>query len=203
MSFSELPAEAVINNTIAALRNNNIEAFLVETKEDAKRKVLELLPEGAEVFSMTSITLEQAGIAKEINESGKFKSVRNQLNGMDRKTEAREMQRLGASPDWTVGSVQAVTEDGHVLIASGTGSQLPAYAYAAGHVIWVIGAQKIVKDLDMGMRRVYEHALPLESERAKKAYGVPGSSVNKLLILNKEAAPGRITIIVANEILGY
>ena len=176
---------------------------MVQTKEDAKRKVLELLPDGAEVFTMASVTLEQTGIAGEIQESGRYKSVRNELNKMDRKTQGREMQKLGAAPDWTIGSVHAVTEDGHVLVASNTGSQIPAYAFASGHVIWVIGVQKIVKDLDMGMRRIYEHTLPLESERAKKAYGVPGSAVNKLLIVNKEVTLGRITLIAVNEVLGY
>lgn len=203
MSFSELPSEIVINNTIAALRNNNIDAFLVESKDDAKRKVLELLPEGAEVFSMTSVTLEQIGISQGINESGRYLSVRNKLNSMDRKTESRQMQKIGAAPDWAIGSAQAVTEDGQILIASATGSQIPSYAFAAGHVVWVIGAQKIVKDMEMAMRRLYEHVLPLESERAKKAYGVTNSEVNKLLIVNKETTPRRVTIIIVNEILGY
>ncbi len=99
--------------------------------------------------------------------------------------------------------MHAVTEDGKVLIASNSGSQLPAYAYGSGHVIWVVGAQKIVKNLDEGIKRIYEHSLPLESERARKAYGVPGSAVNKLLIINKEIIPGRITMILTKEKLGF
>ena len=66
---------------------------------------------------------------------------------MDRTTQARERAKLGATPDLAIGSVHAVTEDGHVLIASNTGSQLPAYVYAAGKVIWVVGAQKIIKNI--------------------------------------------------------
>jgi hypothetical protein len=122
---------------------------------------------------------------------------------MDRKTQGSEMQKLGAAPDWVVGSVNAVTQDGHVLIASNTGSQIPAYAFGSGRVIWIVGAQKIVKDVETGTRRIYEHVLPLESDRAKKAYGVPGSAVNKLLIFNREAQPGRVTMILVNEVLGY
>ena len=122
---------------------------------------------------------------------------------LDKKTEGSKMQKLGAAPDWVVGSVHAVTQDGHVLIASNTGSQLPAYAYGSGRVIWIVGAQKIVKDIDEGTRRVYEYVLPLESERAKKAYGAPGSAVNKLLVFNREAQPGRVTMIIVNEVLGY
>jgi len=121
---------------------------------------------------------------------------------MDRKTQGLEMQKLGAAPEWAVGSVHAVTEDGKVIIASASGSQLPSYAYGSSHVVWVVGSQKIVKDLDEGMKRVREYVLPLESERAMKAYGQP-SSINKLLILNKEANPGRITMVIVKEKLGF
>lgn len=113
------------------------------------------------------------------------------------------MQRLGATPEWVLGSVHAVTETGEALIASNTGSQLPAYAFGVGKVIWVVGTQKIVKDREEGLGRIYEHSLPLESERAKKAYGVPGSAVNKILIVNREVQPGRITMILVNERLGF
>ncbi len=203
MTFNTLPSQTTIQNTIAALRNNNIEAFLVQTKEEASHKVIEILPENSEVLTMTSETLEQIEVVKEINESGHFNSVRNELMKMDRKIQGAEMQKLGAAPLWVVGSVHAVTEDGHVLVASNSGSQLPAYSYGSSHVVWVVGAQKIVKDLDEGMRRVYEHTLPLESERAKKAYGVSASAVNKLLIFNRESQPGRVTMIIVNEVLGF
>ena len=84
---------------------------------------------------------------------------------MDRETQGREMQRLGAAPDYIVGSVHAITDDGIMLVASGTGSQLGAYAYAAGKVILVVGHQKLVTDLREARRRVVEYALPREFVR--------------------------------------
>lgn len=203
MSFDDIPNHAVIENTIAALRNNNIEAFLVQNGEEAKRKVLELIPDNAEVMNMTSVTLDTIGVSDEILKNTGLDAVRNQYAKMDPKKDGRRMRELGAAPDWVVGSVHAVTEDGHVLIASNTGSQLPAYAYGGGRVIWVVGAQKIVKDIEEGTRRIYEYVLPLEGERAKKAYGAPGSAVNKLLIFNREVQPGRVTMIIVNEKLGF
>ena len=113
------------------------------------------------------------------------------------------MQQLGAAPDWAVGSVHALTQEGEALIASATGSQLPAYAYGASHVIWVVGTQKIVGNLEEGMRRIHEYTLPLESERARKAYGVPGSAVNKMLIVRGEVNKERITVIMVREKLGF
>ena len=72
----------------------------------------------------------------------------------------------------------------------------------AGHVILVIGAQKIVPDFDTGLRRIYEYCFPLEDRRARQAYGVP-SGVNNVLVINKAIAPGRITAILVNEPLGF
>lgn len=202
--WDELASDKIIQNTISALQRNGIEALVVSNSEEAKKKVLGLIPQGSEVMTMTSTTLDSVGLSEEINKAGgTFKPIKDKLYAMDRKTQGQEMNRLGAAPQFAVGSVHAVTEDGHVLIASNTGSQLPAYAYGALHAIWVVGAQKIVKNTDEGIKRIHEHSLPLESERAKKAYGVAGSAVNKILIVNKEVQPGRITMIFVKEKLGF
>lgn len=200
--WDNLANEQTINNTINSLKVNGIEAMVVENGQKAKEKVLEMIPKGAEVMNMSSVTLDTLGLDKEINESGNFEAVKAKLVKMDRKTQSVEMQKLGAAPVWTIGSVHAVTEDGKLLIASNSGSQLGVYAYASTHVIWVVGTQKIVKNVDEGIKRIYEYVLPMESERAKKAYGV-GSNMSKLLIINKEIVPGRLTIIFVKEKLGF
>ena len=202
--WDRLADEKTIENTVAAVKANGIDAQVAENRQEAKRKVLELIPESSEAMTMTSVTLDIIGLSEEINKAdSRFRPLRDKLYAMDRNTQVQEMNRLGAAPEFVVGSVHAVTEDGHVLIASNTGSQLPAYSFGALHVIWVVGAQKIVKNTDEGIKRIYEHSLPLESERAKKAYGVPGSAVNKVLIINKEVQPGRIKLILVKEKLGF
>ena len=112
------------------------------------------------------------------------------------------MAKLGAAPDYVVASVHAITLDGHLLIASNTGSQISSEAYAAGKVIFVAGTQKIVKDIQEGIKRIYEYSYPLEDERAQKAYGIH-SGVNKILIINKEIMPERTTVILVKENLGF
>lgn len=189
-----------VNKAIEALKANGITAVVAKDSNDAKSIVLGMIPKDASVMTMTSVTLDQTGIAQEINESGNFSSARTKLNATE---DANEKKVIANIPDYVVGSVHAVTEDGKVLIASNTGSQLPAYVYTADHVIWVVGTQKIVDNLDEGMKRLYDYVLPLESERAKKAYGVPGSFISKLLIINKEINPDRIKIVFVPEKLGY
>lgn len=197
-----MASEESINKTALALEANNMKVLVVENREEAKRQVLELLPQNSEVFTMSSVTLDETGIAKEINESGKYNAVRLKLFAMDRNTQGREMAKLGAAPDWVISSVHAVGEDGHLLIASNSGSQLSSEAYGGGKVIFVVGTQKIVKDTEEGLRRIYEYCLPLEDERARKVYGM-GSNVSKILIINKEIMPERITVILVKEKLGF
>lgn len=200
--FTRSADDKQIERTALALKANGIHALIAEDGEEARRMFFELVPEGAEVFLSASVTLDELGIQGEIDRSGRYDAVRPKRMAMDRRTQAREIRKLGAAPDYAAGSVHAVTEDGQVLIASNGGSQLGPFASSAGKVIWVVGAQKLVKDLDEGIRRVYEHSLPLEQERARKAYNIQ-SAVSKLLVINREVQPDRITMIIVKEPIGY
>lgn len=192
----------MIQKTAKALAQNGIATTIVDSVDEARQAVVDLVPEGSEVFTMTSMTLEALGIPKIINESGKYQSIRVKLNSMDRKTQRLEMNRLGSAPQIALGSVHAVTQAGRLMIASNSGSQLAAYASGASQVVWVVGAQKIVKDLDDGFKRLYEYSLPLEDVRAQKAYGMH-SNVSKILIVNKEASPDRAKVILVKQKLGF
>lgn len=202
MDFSQTVSQESLDKTVAALHENGMNSVVVDTAADAKHKVLEMIPAGSEVMTMTSVTLDTIGLAHELNESGNYDSVRNKLNQMD-VSQSQEKRRIAAAPQYAVGSVHAVTEAGEVYIASNTGSQLPAYAYGAQHVIWVVGTHKIVPTKDDAMKRIYDYVLPQESERAKKAYGVSGSFVSKLLMMNQEINKDRITIVFVKEALGF
>ncbi len=202
-TWNKIPNDEIIKETVEALRENGITTIVVDNAEEAKKKALELIPHGSEVMLATSVTADSIGLSDIINTSGEYDPIKVKLAKMDRVTEGKRMQQLGTAHDYVVGSVHAVTQDGKVIIASNTGSQLPAYAYGATRVIWLVGAQKIVKNLDEGMKRIYDYVLPKESERAHKAYGVPGSFVSKLLIFNREANPERIIMILVKENLGY
>ena len=200
--FGELASDERIATVAAALERNGIRSLRAATRADARDLVRSLLTDGAEVYNNTSQTLEAIGIADDIERSGRYQALRLRLYRMDREMQRREMRTLAASPDYVVGSVHALTEDGSLLIASASGSQLGPLVSGAGHVILVIGAQKIVPDVSAGMRRIYTYCYPLEDARARQAYGVP-SGVNNILIINKEVTPGRVTAIIVRERLGF
>jgi len=200
--WTKLADRETVEKIISTLKENNIDAYFVKTAEEAKEKVISFLPKNSRVLASSSITLEQTGIKNEIEESGNYISVRKEYMAFDHEKEADKIRVSRSTPDIIVGSVQAVTEKGEVMIASNTGSQIAGYASSAGKVIWVVGTQKIVKDLDEGIERINKYDLPKESERLKKLFGVP-SFVSKLLIINREPILGRITLIFVNEVFGF
>jgi hypothetical protein len=200
--FAEPASDERIAKAAAALERNGIRSQVAATGADARGVVRSLLADGAEVYNNTSQTLEATGVADDIERSGRYQPLRLRLYRMDREMQQREMRSLAASPDYVVGSVHALTEGGSLVIASASGSQLGPLVSGAGHVILVIGAQKIVRDVATGMRRIYEYCYPLEDARARRAYGVP-SGVNNILIINKVMTPGRITAIIVKERLGF
>jgi hypothetical protein len=200
--FTELASDEQIAKAAAALERNGIRPLLAATGAEARDLVDSLLTGGAEVYNNTSQTLEATGIADNIERSGRYQPLRLRLYRMDREMQRSEMRALAASPDYVVGSVHALTEGGSLLIASASGSQLGPLVSGAGHVILVIGAQKIVSDVATGMRRIYEYCYPLEDARARRAYGVP-SGVNNILIINKVMTAGRVTAIIVKERLGF
>lgn len=200
--WNTLANEAIVKKTIRALEKNNIHALVVDNGKEVLKTFLKLIPAGSQVFAMSSITLQATGVTDQVDRSGRYDSVRKRIMSMKRETQGTEIRKLGAAPNWAVGSVQAVTQDGQLIIASKTGSQLAAYASGAEHVVFVAGTHKIVKNREEGFRRVYEHSLKLENKRALKVYGVE-SEVEKILILAKEFKPGRTTLIFVKEVFGF
>ncbi len=203
LSYARMASNEQITRTANALKQNGIRVFVAETAAEAKTRLAEVIPAGAEVFTSSSTTFIQLGLLEEIDRAdGRYDSVRVKLGKLDPKTQSREMQKLGATPEYIVGSVHAVTETGSVLVASMTGSQLAPYAASAAHVVWIVGTQKIVPSLDEALKRLEEYTFPLEDQRAQKAYGVH-SAINKLLVINRESTPDRITLIFVKENLGF
>ena len=200
-SFTDPAPAQRLERAAAALTARDFAVEILGDAAAARARVKELIPEGASVFTGASETLRLSGIEEDINKSGRYDSLKSRPP-MDRVTQRNEIWAALSTPDVLVGSVAAVTETGSLVAASASGSQLPGYAGAAARVIWVVGAQKVVPDLTAALRRVEEHCLPLESERAMRVYGRP-SAVNRVLILNAEPEPGRGTVLLLREAIGF
>ena len=198
--FKQVADAARIEKAVSALNAKGFAAQSVPNAAAAKEAVLKMVPAGSEVFTYTSATLDATGLTEALN-AAPYKSLRDKMYGLDRNTQGAEMRAIGAAPAFAVGSANAVTETGELMLASATGSQLPSYAYGAGHVVFVVGAQKIVKDLAEATERIATYTLPLEDTRAQATYGV-NSAINKTLILHGEQ-PGRIDVVIVAEEIGF
>jgi len=196
-----VPAQR-LDRAATALRAHGFTVEILDDAASARSRVSDLIPDGATVFTAASETLRRSGIDADINASDRYQALKPRVLAMDRATRADDIRRLTAVPDVVVGSVAALTETGSLVVASASGSQLPAYAGGAAHAIWIVGAQKVVPDLNTALRRVEDYALPLESARAQLAYGRP-SAINRLLILNAEPQPGRGTVLLLHEAIGF
>src|SRR5712691_1231929 len=201
VDFAEPASEAKLEALAEKLRARNFEAVIVNDGAEAKAEVLKRIPEGAQVHSGKSKTLEDAGLFKELMENERYDWVRRRMMKMDQKTQRDEIRRLGAAPDVMINSAHAVTDEGQIVITSASGSQIGPIASGAGRLILVLGSQKIVPDLDAAFRRIREHVFPYEDARLREAIGI-GTKITRTLILDQDFMPGRTTVILVREPIG-
>jgi hypothetical protein len=198
--FARPASRPALERAAEALRARGMEAHVVDDGPAALDLLLGMLPDGTEVGQGSSATLDQIGVTEAIENSGRFNSVRVRTRSMDRATQGHEIRRYMSAPQVQVNSAQAVTEDGRVVMAAGTGNNIAAVTFGAGKAILIVGAQKVVPDLAAAFRRVEEYAYPMEDARMHEVYGVP-AALNKILVLQGER-PGRITVILVDDVLG-
>lgn len=185
------------------MKLRNFEAVVAKNKQEALSFLQESIPSGAEVMTASSTTLKEIGFMDYLSSSeSKLVSLQNKINQENDESKRQDLRRKSVAADYFVSSVNAVTEDGLLVAVDATGSRTGAMPFAAKKLILVIGAQKITKDLDEAMKRIREHVFPLENERAMKAYGA-GSMFGKWVIIEKEAMPSRIKVILVEEALGF
>jgi len=199
--FTTLPDGQTLASTITALEEHGFSVEVADDLDAARRAILARIPRGSSVMTNTSVTLHEAGIADAINDSGHYDSARAKMAELDFATQLQEMKEIAGQPDYALGSVQAVTHDGVLVMASSSGSQLASYAWGAANVIFVVGAQKLVPTLEAARDRIYSHSLVLEDGRAIAAYG-QHSAVGKILEIHSEL-PGRIHIVLVRQVAGF
>jgi hypothetical protein len=206
MDYGTLPESERIHRTVEAVSARGIHTELVETKEAALERVKALIPPECVVMTGSSVTLQQIGFEDIlIRGDHPWRNFKADLLAEKDPAKQSAMRRQGTLAEFFLGSVNALAETGELVFASGSGSQLPAYAFTSRNVIWVAGVQKITPTLDEAMRRVREYVLPLEDQRMKSMGNQAGSQINKILIIEREPAYLRrnLRLILVNQALGF
>jgi len=199
--YAALPDDETLAATVVQLEEHGFNVEVVDDLAAAREAVLALIPEGSSVMTNTSVTLQETGIKDAIDGGGPYDSVRNELNKLDYQTQLAEMKAVAGTPDFSLGSVHAITRGGALFIASFSGSQLASYAWGAASVIFAVGAQKLVPTPEAARERIFQHSLPLEDARAFAAYG-QNSAVGKILEIHQEQ-PGRIHVVLIRQSVGF
>ncbi len=200
--FGKMPARDAIDATAEALKGRGFDVVLAKDRKEALEKVKEIVPEGSSVITGSSTSLREIGF-NELLDSGRWKNLHKPI--LEEQDHAKRMQmrkRANIEADFFIASVNAVTKDGALVSCDASGSRVSAYPYDANRLVFIVGAQKIVDNIDEAMERVRKYAFPLEDQRAKEAYGM-GSLLAKWVILEREPIPHRITIVLVSEKLGF
>lgn len=207
MNYNTLPTPDRLQKTIEAVRTRGITVTLVETKESALTQLQALIPAGATVMTGASITLQQIGFeALLISKKHPWRNFKDEVLAEKDPTRQAALRKQGTLADYFLGSVHAIAETGEIIIASATGSQLPAYAFSSSNVIWVAGTQKITPTVETAFQRVRDYVLSLEDQHMKQLYGnEAGSFIGKLLIFEREAPylHRNVNLLLVNEVLGF
>ena len=205
MDYTKLASHESVEKTAEALKAHGFTPVVVANAKEAFETITKLIPEGASVMNGSSVTLEQIGFVDHLKagEHG-WHNLHEAVLKEDDKEKRAHLRKHSVVSDYYLGSVHAVTEEGELVIASNTGSQLPHLAYTSPNLILVVGAQKIVPDLAAAFERLKKHVVPLEDEHMKKLYG-SGTEHNKTTVLHGESSmmKRQATVILVKEKLGF
>ncbi len=193
---------SAIERTVAGLKSRNVDAVVAENGDQARQLLIDMIPDGAEVFKSTSETLDTIGYSDYIRETDRYRNLYAEIAAEPDRDKQRELRRLASVAEYYVGSVHAIAETGEVIVASGSGSQLGAYVFGAKQVIWVAGVQKICPTLDDALARVRGFSVERHHEWAI-GQGRAAAPLGKLMIFENEQNPDRLKMVLIKESLGW
>ena len=200
--WSRIPSEQDIAVSVAALEKNNVTVIRVKDSVAALEKIKELIPPGSEVMNGSSTTLIEIGYEDLMNGRHNWRDLHRAIISENDERTRNDLRRRSITSEYFLSGVNAIAQTGQILACDASGSRVGAWPFGAKNLILVSGVNKIVPTLQDALRRIWDYAYPLEDARARKVYGTP-SQIGKCVILAKEGRPGRTTLILIDEVLGY
>lgn len=201
-----------ILRTIESLRENNINGYLVSSKEDIIKKIEEIVSPNSTVSCGGSMSLYESGVMEHLK-SGRYNFLDRYEEGLT-KEEVKDIFRKTFFCDAYFVSTNAITENGEIYNVDGNGNRVAAMLFGPDKVIIISGVNKIVKTLDDAIKRNKEISAPTNAKRLNKAtpctkvgYCMDCSSkdriCNEYTVIKRQSDKDRIHVIFINEELGY
>lgn len=211
MTPKEIRNERLAEKMIKNLRHRNMEACYCATAEEAVNKVLGMIPAGSSVSWGGSMTIRDIGLTKALHDAGHYNLIDRDL-AKDR-DEAQEMYRKAFFADYYLSSANAISEDGVIVNIDGNGNRVAAITFGPKQVIFVIGMNKVAQDFNAALARARSTASPINSARFDiktpcQADGICHNCNSPESICNffhfiRNSRPGRISVVLVGEDLGY
>ena len=204
---NRLLAEKVIKG----LESRNMKGYYAESKEEALKKALELIPEGSSITMGGAMSAHEIGLVEAVKEGN--------YNFIDRdvaKTpeEKRAVMLQGYDADFFLSSVNAMTDDGVLVNIDGNSNRVSMIAQGPKKVLFIVGMNKVCDDIDGAMKRARSVAAPINAQRfgLSTPCSKSGTCFNckspdticcQFLITRFSRHEGRIHVILVNDNLGF
>ncbi len=201
-----------VEKTIANLKRHNIEVLRASDGDECRKVVLDMLPRGTSIGMGGSTTVRQVGLLDALR--ARDYELHDQYEEGISAEENQRRRRAGLTAQYYITGVNAVSEAGELFLVDGIGNRVAAVSYGPEHVILVCGTNKLVQSEDEAWKRIREKAAPLNAKR----FGVDTPCVktgvccdcdaerricNIYVRIHRTMAPGRITLILVDEDLGF
>ena len=200
--------ELLAQKVIKGLGTRNMTGYYAKDKEEALRTALSMIPEGSTVTMGGGMSVIEIGLVKALKEGN--------YNYIDREEAAdRRAAMLAAyDADYFLASSNAITEDGVLVNIDGNANRVSAIAYGPKNVLFIVGMNKVCKDIDSAMKRARNVAAPINNQRfngnnpcvktgACADCKSPDTICCQFLITRYSRHEGRIHVILVNDDLGF
>lgn len=198
---------------IKGLEKRNMEGVFCETKEDALAKALSYIEEGSSVTWGGSMSISEIGLMDAVK-NGNYEIIdRSVAKNYD---EQREIFSKAVLADYYLMSSNAITLDGELINIDGTGNRVACLTYGPKNVIMIVSMNKVVNDVEDGIKRVRNFASPPNTLRLglKTPCSMTGRCgdcygdtciCSQIVVTRRQSAAmrGRIKVILVGESLGY
>ena len=194
---------------INSFKNCGYDAHFVKTKEEALELSKTYIKSGMSVGLGGSVSVQEIGLLDYLLNK-KDITLFNQYEDGISMDENIHRRRQGLVSDIFVTSTNAITKDGKLVNADGSGNRVAAFSYGPKNVLVIVGVNKIVEDVEAGFKRVMEVAAVKNINRINNKAIEMGKEPKYNLdnIANKFSwvkadEKNRIILILVDEELGY